>query len=77
MHRLEVLVGPVIGEALRHVPLGVARRADHPEDEGGERDDREGKRALPEATLPFAQRSPLRPRPADGSPWLWPPPSGP
>ncbi len=39
-HRLEVLMGPCLNEAIRHVPLRIAGGADHPEDERDEGDDR-------------------------------------
>jgi hypothetical protein len=33
-------MGPCLNEAIRHVPLRIARGADHPEDERDEGDDR-------------------------------------
>jgi hypothetical protein len=53
-------VGPVVDEAFRRVLLGISRGADHPEDEGGERDDRKRRRPPAKATLALAERASLR-----------------
>jgi hypothetical protein len=60
VHRLEVLVSPVVREPLRHVLLGASRGADHAEDEGDHRDDRQRERPLAQPTLAFAEGPALR-----------------
>ena len=64
MHRLEVLVRPVVDEALRHVLLGAARGADHAEDEGDHGDDRQREGALAQPPLALAEGPALRARAA-------------
>ena len=68
VHRLEVLVGPVVDEPLRHVLLGAARRADHSEDERDQRDDAQGKGALAQPPLALSEGPTLRPRGPGGPP---------
>jgi hypothetical protein len=60
---------PVRDEALRHVLLGIASRADHTEDEGDDGDDGQGQRPLEQAALPLAARPSLGAR-CPGGPLL-------
>ena len=60
VHRGVVLMGPVVHEALGHVLLGAAGRADHAEDEGDQGDDAQRQRAPAQAPLALGQGPTLR-----------------